>query len=171
MEIKSKSLYHISGFPILYLLIIGLVLQIILWKIFLSFMSCTPRHHRGNAVAERAIQNLVQKILIMTHDPAHSVSWYDEIFNVGHDINTSNRISNRYSPNRLMFGFEPNEPSDLVEFHSREGRFVELRDGSVRAYQYLALENNLNARIKSLLYFEKETDLFHMTSTMKYKWK
>lgn len=114
----------------------------------------TARHHRGNAPAERAIQNVEQKLLTLTHDPAHSVSWDDKLFDVAHNINTSIQISNGYSPFRLMFGLEPNEPSDLVSFHSRESRFIETRDAAVNHLRNLALENNINDQLNSRRYFE-----------------
>lgn len=76
----------------------------------------TARHHRGNSPAERAIQNVEQKVLTLTHDPRYSVNWDEVIYDVAFNINTTSHTSTGYSPYRLMFGLEANEPSDLVEF-------------------------------------------------------
>lgn len=35
----------------------------------------TPHHHRGNAMVERAIQTLQEKLSLLPHDPATSADW------------------------------------------------------------------------------------------------
>lgn len=89
----------------------------------------TPHHHEGNAIVERAIQTLQEKIALITHDPVASVNWEDELPAEVWSLNTTVHSATEYTPFKLLFGRSLRLCSTQVASEaSLEANFMELRD-------------------------------------------
>lgn len=109
----------------------------------------TARHHRGNSVSERAIQSVEQRLLTLTHDAAFSINWDEELNNVMMSINTSYHATTGFTPYKILFGFEADQPSELIEFQNEPAKFVQLRDASQQRDHITTLESTLDAQTTS----------------------
>jgi len=63
-----------------------------------------PHHSRGNAVAERAIQNVQNKINTLILDPVNALGWEAALLTVALSINTRASTTTKVPPYDLMFG-------------------------------------------------------------------
>lgn len=74
----------------------------------------TPHHHQGNAMVERAIQTLQDKLALITHDLASSTNWEEQLPSAVLSINTSENAATSFTPFELMYGRKHQVRSELV---------------------------------------------------------
>lgn len=88
----------------------------------------TPHHHEGNAIVERCIQTLQEKLSLITHDVTQSIDWEKALPKAVLGINTCINATTGYSPFELMFGRRNIARTPQMElFESTHDEYDELR--------------------------------------------
>jgi len=79
----------------------------------IQYISAVPHHSRGNAIAERAIQNVRNKINTLVLDPVNALDWEAALSIDALSINTRASTTTKVPPYDLMFGraYLPLQPS------------------------------------------------------------
>lgn len=102
-----------------------------------------PRHHRGNAVAERAIQSLQEKIALLVKQNSGRLDWENALPLAVLSLNTRVHQTTMKSPYELMFKREhaPVQGAIRVDQETLEGRTVaEAMEGDAFAHTLEAQE-------------------------------
>lgn len=119
----------------------------------------TPHHHEGNAVVERVIQTLQQKIVTISHDPVHCTDWEKELPTAILSLNTSIHNTTGFSPFRLMFGRRKPYNSPIVEDQmSSHQFFANAQQATSEEDRRLAIMRQSDARDNARKYFEQHHD-------------
>lgn len=116
----------------------------------------TPHHHQGNAMVERVIQSLPEKLSLITHDPVSSMDWEEALPHAILSLNTSYHKSMGYSPFELLFGRRLNFRSELIidEYSNLDG-YVELRNWGVGDARNNAIALQYDSRIANKNYYDR----------------
>lgn len=117
----------------------------------------TPHHHEGNAIVERAIQSLQEKLSLLTHDPATSLDWETNLPAAVLSLNSTTHSSTGASPYKLLFGLEyPLRVEGLESAETASSLYAETREYRMREAHQNALGNLRLAQERSRPYFENK---------------
>lgn len=112
-------------------------------------------HHTGNAMVERVIQSLQEKLSLITHDPASASNWESALPVAIFSLNSTTHSSTGFSGFELMFGRRQNVLSEIVteddNVYSNFDELRELRMSKIHA-ETVALQSD--ARLRSKQYFD-----------------
>ena len=116
----------------------------------------TPHHHQGNAIVERVIQTLQEKLALITHDPTSTVDWEEALTAAILSINTTTHSSTGYTPFEIIFGKRHALRSALVaETNQPHNSYLELRELRSQQIHSEAIARQAEAQAVAKKYYDQ----------------